>query len=105
MVYRKLSVPTLVGLLGRCAANLLIIGLKHSFIVNARTAANSQYCGTVQAIGLTKKATNQRMWLRLEHMALRFASAGCAIKVHCLHNRRPGDGPLFELMKTEDALF
>ena len=59
----------------------------------------------MQAIGLTKKASNQRMWLRLEHMALRYASAGCAIKVHCLHNRRPGDGPLFELMKTEDSLF
>jgi len=35
-VYHKLSLPTLLGFIGRCCVNLMIVGKTHSWIVNAR---------------------------------------------------------------------
>ena len=50
-VYRKLSLPTLLGLIGRCNTNLLIVGKRNSWIVNARTSHRRHYIGTKKAIG------------------------------------------------------
>ena len=35
-VYHKLSLPTLIGFIGRCCVNLMIVGKTHSWIVNTR---------------------------------------------------------------------
>ena len=50
--YRKLSVPTLLGLIGQSKVNLLLIGNANSYMVNARTAHPNHYIGTRHAFGL-----------------------------------------------------
>ena len=57
--YRKTSIPTLIGKLGHCDFNLLAIGKRHSWIINASTAHDRHFVGTRHAIGLTTKASNQ----------------------------------------------
>ena len=37
-VYKKLSLPHLIGKLGQCSENLLLIGRENSWLVNARTS-------------------------------------------------------------------
>ena len=37
-VYKKLSLPHLIGKLGMCSENLLLIGRENSWLVNARTS-------------------------------------------------------------------
>ena len=88
-VYRKLSVTHLLGNLGNCDVNLLIIGKENSWIVNASTSHNNHFVGTRQAIGLTNKATNIVSWKQLETFVLRFTVPGAKIRVFCLH---PKDG-------------
>ena len=86
MTYRKLSLPYLMGHLGRCKVNLLVIGGRNSWLINARTAHARHFVGTRQAIGLSSKATNIQMWKKLESFAQRFAASGSRIKVFCLHS-------------------
>ena len=83
--FRKLSLPTLLGLLGRCCINLMVIGKKQSWIINARTSHRRHYIGTKQKIGLAEKTVKEQLWSRLETFALRYASAGSIVKVFCSH--------------------
>ena len=45
-VYQKLSMPLLLGSLGHCNINLLIIGRQNSWIVNAKTSHKQHFVGT-----------------------------------------------------------
>ena len=83
LTYRKLSVPTLLGLLGHCSVNLMIIGRANSWIVNARTAHPQHFVGTHHAIAMTKKASSTQLWKRLEVFALKYTAPGSRIKVFC----------------------
>ena len=56
--YRKMNLPAVLGLLGRCARNALVIGQKHSWIVNAKTCHSLHYVGSQMVVGLTFAATN-----------------------------------------------
>ena len=71
-VYRKLSVPHLLGNIGNCGVNLLIIGKENSWIVNATTSHKNHFVGTRQSIGLTSKAANTVSWKQLETFVLRY---------------------------------
>ena len=84
-VYRKLSLPTLLGLIGHCSTNLMVIGKKHSWMINARTSHKRHYIGTKQAIGLALRTVKTQLWERLETFAMRYASPGSTITVYCLH--------------------
>jgi hypothetical protein len=65
LVYRKLSVSTLLGHLGRTSINAMVIGRDNSWLINARTANSRHFIGTRKAIGLTNKASNKLMWVKL----------------------------------------
>ena len=88
-VFRRLSIPHLLGNLSQCGVNLLIIGKENSWIVNARTSHKNHFVGTRQAIGLTSKAASIVSWTQIETFVLRYAAPGATIKVVCLH---PKDG-------------
>ena len=90
-IYKKLSLPHLLGLLGQCPVNLMMIGRENSWIINARTSHKLHFVGTRYAIGLTREAFGATMWKKLHAFALRFASPGSVVKVFCLH---PEDGDL-----------
>ena len=100
-VYRKLSIPHLLGGLGRCDSNLLLIGREHSWLVNARTSHKRHFVGTRKLVGLTAKAGKNASWTKLEEFALRHAAPGSIVKVFCLH---PDDGiprKVSEFVKAE----
>ena len=104
-VYRKLHLPQLLGNLGNCDVNLLIIGKENSWIVNARTSHNNHFVGTRQAIGLTNKATNIVSWKQLETFVLRFAVPGAKIKVFCLHSKDGQPIEVSEFTKEKKTLY
>ena len=89
-IYKKLSLPHLLGLLGQCPVNLMMIGRENSWIINARTSHRQHFVGTRYTIGLTRQTLETRKWNRLHAFALRYASPGSIIKVFCLH-RKDGD--------------
>ena len=74
MVYRRLSIPSLLVRLGRCRVNILVVGEKNSWLINARTTHSHHFVGTRLCQGLTKKASNTDVWNRLEVFAKRHAS-------------------------------
>ena len=88
-VYRALSLPKLLGLLGQCRVNLLLIGKENTWLVNARTPHKKHFVGTRQAFGLTNKAKEVASWMKLKNLVLRYAARGTSVKVFCLH---PQDG-------------
>ena len=45
-VYQKLSMPLLLGSLGHCTYNLLVIGRQNSWIINAKTSHKQHFIGT-----------------------------------------------------------
>ena len=86
-VYKNLSLPHLLGELGQCSPNLLLIGRENSWLVNARTSHKSNFVGTRQVVGLASKAHNAYKMKKLEMLALRYASPGSTIKVFMLHSK------------------
>ena len=87
-VYRTLSVPSLLGRIGCCMENMMIIGKRSTWMVNARSSNNNRFIGTKYLIGLPLKCVNAHLWQRLEDFALRYASQGSTVKVYCLHNMK-----------------
>lgn len=85
-VYKSLSLPHLLGKLGQCETNLLLIGRENSWLVNTRTSHKQHFVGTRQVVGLTSKAQGADSWKRLETLALRYASPGSVVRVFCLHS-------------------
>ena len=84
-VYKRLSLPHLLGELSLSKVNLLLIGNENTWVVNARTSHKEHFVGTKQAVGLTAKAQNTRKWLRIADFVLRYASSGSTVKVFNLH--------------------
>ena len=58
LVYRKLSLPILLGSLGLCSYNLMVIGRRYSWIVNAQTSHSKHFVGTRYILGLPTKTVN-----------------------------------------------
>ena len=54
LVYRELSLCTLLAMLGRCPHNVLVIGQRYSWLVNASTCHSGHFVGTRAVIGLTR---------------------------------------------------
>ena len=102
-VYRTLSLPNLLGSLGQCKVNLLIIGRENTWLVNASTPHKKHFVGTRQAFGLTTKAKEVASWTKLEKLVLRYAARGSTVKVFCLHPWDGGPRQVSELMKQEDS--
>ena len=84
-VYRRLSLPTLLGLIGNSSTNLMIIGSNTSWIVNASTYHKRHFVGTKQVVGIRSNSGKKNIWQRLETFALRYINPGSTVKVYCLY--------------------
>ena len=98
-VYKNLSLPHLLGLLGQCPVNLMMIGKENSWIINARTSHKQHFVGTRHVIGLSRKQFGAKFWQRLQALALRYASPGSVVKVFCLHPQDGHPRPVSEFQK------
>ena len=104
-LYRKLSVPDLVGRLRCCKVNLLLIGKDNSWLVNAKTSHKSHFVGTKLSVGLTDKAESTTRWTKLANLVLRHASPGATVKVYCLHPKHGRTRWVSEFKKCEGIPF
>ena len=82
--YRKLNVPMLLASLVRSDMNVLAIGRRQSWIVNARTPDRHHFTGTKINYGYEGSLCNYNNWQRLEEQVRRFASSGAMTKVYIL---------------------
>lgn len=64
--YRKLSVPTLLASFGGLNDNMLVVGRRFSWLINARTQDQSYFVGTRICYGYDPKLSDYRNWKRLE---------------------------------------
>ena len=105
LVYRELSLTTLIGLLGRCPNNALVIGQHYSWLINAATCHHNHFVGSRIVRGLTYSANNILAWDKLHDFAARFAAPGTAVSVYCLHNTKVTPRPVARFTKAPEALF
>ena len=103
--YRKLNVPSLIGHLGTCKINLLVIGKKQSWIINARTSHPRHFVGTGQIIGLEGASINEWQWNRLWMFINRYVAPDAMIRVYCLHNEDTLTKRIALIKKTKGTPF
>ena len=65
LAYCKLSLHYLFAKLAKSEINIMAIGSKNPFMINARTSHKQHFVGTRQAIGLHANAGNKHMLERL----------------------------------------
>ena len=82
--YRKLNVPTLLASLVWYEINVLAIGRRHSWIINARTPDRHHFTGTKINYGYEAALCNYNNWQRLEEQVRRYASSNATTKVYIL---------------------
>ena len=83
--YRKVPVSILLTLLAKTPVNVLAIGKKECWIINAKTPHRRHFVGTSCATTLYEGFLELRKWDRLEEFVAKFASAGARINVYWLH--------------------
>ena len=82
--YRGLNVPLLLASLVRSDINVLAIGRRQSWVVNARTPDRRRFTGTKINYGYDAVLNNYQNWQRLEEQVRRYASANATTKVYIL---------------------
>ena len=82
--YRKLNVPMLLASLVRSDINVLAIGRRQSWIINARTPDRHHFTGTRINYGYDAVLSNYQNWQRLEEQVRRYASSNATTKVYIL---------------------
>ena len=83
--YRRLSVPHLLGHIGRCKENILAVGSKNSWLINARTSHTRHFIGTRHSIGLSSPTAGSKLFSRLDNLVLRYAALGSKVNVYWLY--------------------
>lgn len=84
MTFRRLSVPTLLGLIAKTRTNILIIGAKNIWLINAKTPNKRHFVGTRKLLSASVNSTSKTYWNKIEDFVLRYASIGSTIRAYCL---------------------
>ena len=103
--YRRLSVPHLLGHIGRCEKNILAVGSKNSWLINARTSHKRHFIGTKHSIGLSSPTSGPNLFSKLDNLALRYAALGSKVNVYLLHAKNSSIQHVGSINKTRNALF
>ena len=85
--YRRLSVPHLLGHIGRCKENILAVGSKNSWLIIARTSHKRHLIGTRHSIGFSFPTAGSTLFSRLDNLVLRYAAPGSKVNVYWLHGK------------------
>lgn len=84
LVYRRISVPRLIANLLQCDTNILAVGRRHTWIINARTAHKKHFVGTRAVAGISTRSQCRQQINRVQNLVLRHASVGAIIDVYWL---------------------
>ena len=74
----------LLAFLVRSDINVLAIGRRQSWVINARTPDRRRYTGTKINYGYDAALSNYQNWQRLEEQVRRYASSNALTKVYIL---------------------
>ena len=72
----------------RTSVNILAIGKKECWLINARTPHNRHFVGTQCGVSVFERPTEIQRWERLQQFVAKYASAGSTIRVFWLHQQR-----------------
>ena len=64
--YRKMNVPTLLASFGGLNDNILVVGRRFSWLINARTQDQMYFVGTRISHGYDSQLSDRHNWKRLE---------------------------------------
>ena len=81
----SVSVPSIISHLARAKKNILAVGKRHSWIINASTGHRYHFIGTRSVAGMTTRGQDIVEIDRLRNLVLRYASIGANIDVYWLH--------------------
>ena len=101
--YFKIPINILLHLLAQTPVNVLAIGKKECWIVNASTPHPRHFVGTRCATTLYEHPTELRNWDRLKEFVAKFASQGARVDVYWLHQGRPKLAKSGTLIKEGNA--
>ena len=82
--YRKMNVPSLLASIGNSNHNILVVGKRFSWMINARTEGHRFFVGTRINYGYNAQLTDHHNWTRLEEQVKRYAAPGARITVYTL---------------------
>ena len=83
-MYRQLDVGYLLANLSVVRKNILILGEKKAWMVNAKSNHSQHFIGTERCLTMLKRTTNKVMWNKLLDFLLRYATPGSDIGIYCL---------------------
>ena len=101
--YRKVPVNILLTLLAMTPVNVLAIGKKECWIINASTPHKRHFVGSRCATTLYEGPLVLRNWDRLKEFVAKFASAGARVNVYWLHQDRDRVAKSGMLVKKANA--
>ena len=105
MVYRQLSLHSLLAQLASAKVNLLAIGRQYSWLITARTAHRQHFIGCQLAVGLTKRLSNESSWSRIQTFAMRHACPGSSVSVYYIAEESGRTSPAAAFNKVRVALY
>ena len=104
LTYRSVSVSRMIIRLSKTTDNILAVGKRHSWIINASTGHNYHFIGTRAVAGMTKNGQDKQQIERLKNLVLRYASIGSVTRVYWLHQEDGNFNCCSELIKDKDAM-
>ena len=100
-----MDVPKVLTTIGFVRHNILFIGRKSSWIVNARAEKQYNLVGTQFNYGFDSKLSDYHNWPRLLDQVKRYASIGATITVYALHNVEDTYREVGTIMKQRNTVF
>ena len=88
LIYKRLSIFDMTSAFCRIKFNLLVLGKKHTWLVNAATNHPFHYIGTVRCINFPLGNVNNAKWKKLLDFIIRYANPGADVFVFRLDSNK-----------------
>lgn len=105
LVYRQLSLHSLMAKLAAAKLNLLAIGRQNLWLITTKTSHKQQFIGSQLAVGLTKRLNNKTSWSRIQTFAMRYACLGSSVNVYYIAEGSDRMRPAAVFNKVRVALY
>ena len=80
-----MSIARLLNRVCTTSENILAIGRRHSWVINARPSHTYHFVGTRACAGSNDATKRNQQMERLKNLALRYTSPGAMVHVYWLH--------------------
>lgn len=85
--------------------NLLVVGQKSSWLINASTQHKGHFVGTWRPLGLVADDSKRKPWSQLKELVLRHAAPGSVTHVYLLKDTSETQACVAKVRKSTISLF